>query len=192
MNKGFCVWLTGLSGSGKTTIAQKLAEVFNSTRYIELMDGDEIRKGLSRDLGFSKDDRNEHNHRVIFCSKLLVRNGTIVVVALISPYRETRDFAKGDIPNTFEVFVKAPLDVCIERDPKGLYKKALAGEIKNFTGIDDPYEEPLEPDLVVETDKESVEESVEKILKKAQELSFIEGYIPAYNNLTQKGCVEGK
>jgi adenylylsulfate kinase len=178
MNNGFCIWLTGLSGSGKTTIATKLAETFNHSRFIELMDGDEIRKGLSRDLGFSKDDRNEHNHRVIFCSKLLARNGVIVVVALISPYRETRAFAKANIPNTIEVFVKAPLDVCIERDPKGLYKKALAGEIKNFTGIDDPYEEPLNPDVIVETDKESVQESVEKILKKVKELGFIADAIP--------------
>lgn len=174
MEKGFCIWLTGLSGSGKTTLAQKLKEIFQPTRYIELMDGDEIRKGLSRDLGFSKDDRNEHNRRVIFCSKLLSRNGVIVVVALISPYRETRAYAKETIPNTFEVFVKAPIEVCMERDPKGLYQKALAGEIKNFTGIDDPYEEPLEPDLVVETDKESVEESVTKIIKTAQKL----GYLP--------------
>lgn len=178
MNNGFCIWLTGLSGSGKTTIAQKLAETFNGSRYIELMDGDEIRKGLSRDLGFSKEDRNEHNHRVIFCSKLLSRNGVIVVVALISPYRETRAFAKREIPNTMEVFVKAPIDVCIERDPKGLYKKALAGEIKNFTGIDDPYEEPFNPDIVVETDKESVQESVNKILTKAKELGFLADAIP--------------
>jgi len=173
MNNGFCVWLTGLSGSGKTTIAQKLADTFDGSRFIELMDGDEIRKGLSRDLGFSKEDRNEHNHRVIFCSKLLSRNGVIVVVALISPYRETRAFAKREIPNTIEVYVKAPLDICIERDPKGLYQKALAGEIKNFTGIDDPYEEPLDPDVIVETDKETVQESVDKILKKAKELGFI-------------------
>ncbi|TFG30108.1 adenylyl-sulfate kinase [Candidatus Thorarchaeota archaeon] len=178
MEKGFCIWLTGLSGSGKTTIAQKLAEILKPTRYIELMDGDEIRKGLSRDLGFSKEDRNEHNKRVIFCSKLLSRNGVIVVVALISPYRETRAYAKETIPNTIEVFVKAPLEVCMTRDPKGLYQKALAGEIKNFTGIDDPYEEPLEPDLIVETDKETVEESVTKIIKKAQELGHLPKEIP--------------
>ena len=179
MNNGFCIWLTGLSGSGKTTIAQKLAETFRYSRFIELMDGDEIRKGLSSDLGFSKEDRNEHNKRVIFCSKLLARNGVIVVVALISPYRETRAYAKGEIPNTMEVFVKAPLDVCIERDPKGLYKKALAGEIKNFTGIDDPYEEPISPDVVVETDRESVQESVNKILRKAKELGLLADAIPA-------------
>ncbi len=173
MENGFCIWLTGLSGSGKTTIAQALIEHFKENRYIEAMDGDEIRKGLSRDLGFSKDDRNEHNHRVIFCSKLLARNGVITIVALISPYRETRAFAKGEIPNMMEVFVKAPLEVCIERDPKGLYKKALAGEIKQFTGIDDPYEEPLSADIVVETDKETVEESVGKILSKAKELGFL-------------------
>jgi adenylylsulfate kinase len=175
MEKGFCIWLTGLSGSGKTTLAEKLKEHFKGNRYIESMDGDEIRKGLSRDLGFSKEDRNEHNRRVIFCSKLLARNGVIVIVALISPYRETRAYAKEQIPNMMEVYVKAPLDVCIERDPKGLYKKALAGEIKQFTGIDDPYEEPLSPDLVLETDKESVEESVEKLLKKIRELGYIIG-----------------
>ncbi len=173
MNNGFCIWLTGLSGSGKTTIATKLREYFQENRHIEIMDGDEIRKGLSSDLGFSKDDRNQHNRRVIFCSKLLARNGVIVVVALISPYRETRAFAKKEIHNTMEVFVKAPIEVCIERDPKGLYKKALAGEIKQFTGIDDPYEEPLDPDLVVETDKETVEESVNKIIQKAKELGYL-------------------
>ena len=173
MEKGFCIWLTGLSGSGKTTIAEKLTEYFKDKRYIESMDGDEIRKGLSRDLGFSKEDRNEHNRRVIFCTKLLARNGVIVIVALISPYRETRAYAKGEIPNMMEVFVSAPLDVCIERDPKGLYKKALAGEIKQFTGIDDPYEEPLEPDIMVETDKETVDESVEKILSTARDLGYL-------------------
>ena len=107
-----------------------------------------------------------NNRRVIFCAKLLARNGVIVIVALISPYRETRTYAKDQIQNTTEVFVKAPLDVCIERDPKGLYKKALAGEIKQFTGIDHPYEEPLEPDVVVETDKQTVVESVDTILAK--------------------------
>ena len=173
MENGFCIWLTGLSGSGKTTLAQKLVTHFNGKRYIETMDGDEIRQGLSRDLGFSKDDRNEHNRRVIFCSKLLARNGVIVVVALISPYRETRAYAKGEIPNMMEVYVKAPLDVCIERDPKGLYKKALAGEIKQLTGIDEPYGEPLNPDLVVETDVETADESLTKILAKAEKLGYI-------------------
>ena len=173
MEKGFCIWLTGLSGSGKTTIAKKLIEHFKDMRYIESMDGDQIRQGLSRDLGFSKEDRNEHNRRVIFCTKLLSRNGVIVIVALISPYRETRAYAKGEIPNMMEVFVNAPLDVCIERDPKGLYKKALEGEIQQFTGIDDPYEEPLEPDIMVETDKETVDESVEKILSTARDLGYL-------------------
>jgi adenylylsulfate kinase len=164
MEQGFCIWLTGLSGAGKTTIAQEVLKRLKKSRHIEVMDGDEIRRGLSSDLGFSKEDRNEHNKRVIFCAKLLARNGVIVIVALISPYRETRAYAKEQIQNTFEVFVKAPLDVCIERDPKGLYKKAMAGEIKQFTGIDDPYEEPLKADVVVETDKENVKESVDKIL----------------------------
>ena len=173
MDNGFCIWLTGLSASGKTTIAQGLLKHFRNKRHIEAMDGDEIRKGLSRDLGFSKEDRNEHNHRVIFCSKLLARNGVIVVVALISPYRETRAYAKEEIPNMMEVFVRAPIDVCIERDPKGLYKRALAGEIKQFTGIDDPYEEPVNPDLIVETDKETPEESVHKIIEKAKAMGFL-------------------
>ncbi|MFX1262025.1 MAG: adenylyl-sulfate kinase, partial [Promethearchaeota archaeon] len=105
--------------------------------------------------------------------KLLARNGVIVVVALISPYRETRAYAKAEIPNMMEVFVKAPIDVCIERDPKGLYKRALAGEIKQFTGIDDPYEEPVNPDLIVETDKETPEESVRKIIEKAKAMGFL-------------------
>ncbi|MFW9889870.1 MAG: adenylyl-sulfate kinase [Candidatus Thorarchaeota archaeon] len=173
MDNGFCIWLTGLSASGKTTIAQGLLKDLRNKRHIEAMDGDEIRRGLSRDLGFSKEDRNEHNHRVIFCSKLLARNGVIVVVALISPYRETRAYAKEEIPNMMEVFVNAPIDVCIERDPKGLYKRALAGEIKQFTGIDDPYEEPLSPDLIVETDKETPEESVRKIIEKAKAMGFL-------------------
>lgn len=174
MENGFCIWLTGLSGSGKTTIANELKRRLDGHRFLETMDGDEIRKGLSRDLGFSKEDRNEHNRRVIFCSKLLARNGVIVVVALISPYRETRAYAKEQIPNTIEVFVNAPIEVCIERDPKGLYKKALAGEIKQFTGIDDPYEEPTEPDVVVETHNETVTESVNKILQKAVELGYLD------------------
>ena len=175
MENGFCIWLTGFSGSGKTTIAEKLVEHFEESRYIETMDGDELRQGLSRDLGFSKEDRNEHNHRVIFCTKLLARNGVIVIVALISPYRETRAYAKEEIPNMMEVFVNAPIDVCIERDPKGLYEQALAGEIKNFTGIDDPYEKPLDADVIVDTHEETVEESVNKILDKARELEYLSG-----------------
>ncbi len=183
MEQGFCIWLTGLSGSGKTTIAQELVKRLENSRFIEVMDGDEIRKGLSRDLGFSKEDRNEHNKRVIFCSKLLARSGVIVIVALISPYRETRAYAKEQIQNTVEVFVKAPLEVCIERDPKGLYKKAIAGEIKQFTGIDDPYEEPLDADVVVETDKQDVNESVNTILTQLHANGLLSD--DAYENMTK-------
>ena len=137
------------------------------------MDGDEIRLGLSADLGFSAEDRQQHNRRVIFVSKLLVRNGIIVLIPLISPYRETRDFARSELRRFVEVFVKCPVEECIRRDPKGLYAKALRGEIKNFTGVDDPYEEPMTPELTVETNKLSVGECVDRIINAVTEGEFL-------------------
>ena len=176
MEKGFVVWLTGLPASGKTTVGRKLAEILRSKGYkVEVLDGDEVRKGLSSDLGFTKEDREKHLKRVIWVSKLLKKHGIIVVDCFVSPYRYIRDYARKEIGDFVEVYVKCSLETCIKRDPKGLYKKALAGEIKHFTGIDDPYEEPLSPDVVVDTEKQSVEENAKAILKVLVE----KGYLPS-------------
>ncbi len=165
-NGGFVLWFTGLPGSGKTTLATEMRNFLVERGFkVELLDGDEIRKGLSKDLGFSKEDREKHNERVIFVAKLLSRNGVITLVPLISPYREVRIKARKEIENFIEIYVHCPLDVLIRRDPKGLYKKALAGEITNLTGIQDPYEEPLEPEIVVQTDTQSVAESTSVIIR---------------------------
>ncbi len=164
-DRGFVLWFTGLSGSGKTTLATRLSEYFNNGgKKIEILDGDEIRKGLSKDLGFSKEDREKHNERVIYVAKLLARNGVITLVPLISPYREIREKARQEIDNFVEIYIRCPIDVLIKRDPKGLYKKALAGEITNLTGLQDTYEEPLNPDLVIDTDKHSIDESLRMIV----------------------------
>jgi len=174
--RGFVVWLTGLSGAGKTTIAHALAERLKSAGYkVEILDGDVVRQHFSKGLGFSKEDRIENIKRVAYVAHLLARNGVFVIVALISPYREGRNYARQLIGDFVEVYVKCPLNVLIERDVKGLYAKALRGEIQNFTGISDPYEPPENPEVVVETDKETVDESVDKIWQ-----ALIEsGYIPA-------------
>lgn len=166
---GFVLWMTGLSGAGKSTLSSllsaRLKEEFG--RNVEILDGDEIRKGLSRDLGLSRENREEHAHRVSYVAKVLARNGVVVIVALISPYRSSRAKAKEMIgPEKFvETYIKAPLEVCEERDPKGLYAKARKGEITNMTGIQDPFEEPTEPDLVVETAEAKPEESVSNLIE---------------------------
>ena len=166
MSDGCAIWLTGLPASGKTTIAQALAKYLVGQGYaVETLDGDEIRLGMSADLGFSAEDRQQHNRRVVFVSKLLVRNGIIVLIPLISPYRETRDFARAELQRFVEVYVKCPVEECIRRDPKGLYAKALRGEIKDFTGLDAPYEAPTTPELTLETDGLSVEECVDRIVQ---------------------------
>jgi len=175
-DKGFVIWFTGLPGSGKTTLANEIQKILKSYGYkVEILDGDEIRKGLSKDLGFSKEDREKHNERVMFVAKILSRNGVITLVPLISPYREIRERARNEIENFIEVYVRCPLDVLIKRDPKGLYKKALAGEIKNLTGLQDPYEEPLNPDIVIDTDRLTVEESVNKILSYLKSKNLLDG-----------------
>ncbi|MCS3919136.1 adenylyl-sulfate kinase [Fervidibacter sacchari] len=172
--RGFVVWLTGLSGAGKTTIANALAERLKSLGYkVEILDGDVVRQHFSKGLGFSKEDRIENIKRVAYVAHLLARNGIVVIVALISPYREGRNYARQLIGDFVEVYVKCPLNVLIERDVKGLYAKALRGEIQNFTGISDPYEPPENPEVVVETDKETVEESVSKIWQALVELGYI-------------------
>ncbi|MGC8834226.1 MAG: adenylyl-sulfate kinase, partial [Armatimonadota bacterium] len=142
-NKGFTVWFTGLSGAGKTTISQLVAEeIRRRGRNVEILDGDVVRTHLSKGLGFSKEDRDTNIRRIAFVCKLLTRNGVAVIAAAISPYRDVREEARREIGNFVEVYVRCPLEVCIQRDVKGLYQKALRGEIPNFTGISDPYEEP--------------------------------------------------
>jgi adenylyl-sulfate kinase len=163
--KGFCIWFTGLSGAGKSTLSRALIEILKSRgRNVEILDGDEVRENLSKGLGFSREDRDTNIRRIGYVCHLLARNGVIAISAAISPYRSVRDENRNRIGSFVEVFVRCPLEVLIDRDVKGLYKKALAGEIKNFTGVSDPYEEPLRPEIVVETDKETVEESAQKIV----------------------------
>ena len=167
------IWLTGIPGSGKTTLALELQKHYEKKGSpIEILDGDEIRKTLSKDLGFSPEDRKEHNRRVIFVAKILAKNGVTTIIPLISPYRETRANARKEIPNFVEVWVKASVDECKKRDPKGLYKKAMAGEIKNLTGLQAPYEEPQNPELILDTEKHSIEESVELIISTLDKLGY--------------------
>jgi adenylylsulfate kinase len=174
MKQGCAVWLTGLPGCGKTTIARILeAELLKRKARVEVLDGDEVRQGLSPNLGFSAEDRNLHNRRVIYMSKLLMRNGVIVIIGLISPYRKTREYARSQLNSFIEVYVKASVEECIRRDPKGLYKRALAGEIKQFTGIDDPYEEPISPEVLVDTEQETPDESSQKILAFMRKQDYI-------------------
>ena len=174
MNTGFTLWFTGLSGSGKTTISELVEKSLKERGLpVEILDGDIVRQNLSWDLGFSKEDRDTNIKRVTFVAKLLSRNGVPTQVAFISPYRELRDWARKETTNFVEVFVKCPVEVCAERDVKGLYEKAMAGEIENFTGVNDPYEEPLNPELVIESDKETSEESAGRVIKKLEELKLI-------------------
>jgi len=175
MQKGFTVWFTGLSASGKTTVSKLVAqEICERGRNVEVLDGDIIRTNLSKGLGFSKEDRDTNIKRIAFVCKLLTRNGAANIAAAISPYRETRDYARSEIGDFIEVYVKCPVELCIERDPKGLYKKALAGEIDNFTGVSDPYEEPFYPEVILETDKETPKESAAKVIAKLEELGYLE------------------
>lgn len=178
--KGFTLWMTGLSGAGKTTLTTKLvSELRNQGLAIEVLDGDEVRTNLSKGLGFSKEDRDTNIRRIGYVSRLLSRNGVGVITAAISPYRAIRDEVRRSIEAAgavfIEVYVKCPIHVLAERDVKGLYKKALAGEIKEFTGVSDPYEEPLEPEVVVSTDQETVEESARKILRALARRGLLRG-----------------
>ena len=168
-NRGFTVWLTGLSGAGKTTVAQSIVnELKASDVNIELLDGDEVRTNLSKGLAFSKEDGDTKIGRIGYVSRLLSRNGVGVIASAISPYRDVRDEVRQSITSDgsefIEVYVQCPIEVLVERDVKGLYKKALAGEIGEFTGVSDPYEEPLNPEVIVNTDRESIEESANRII----------------------------
>ena len=174
MEKGFILWFTGLSGSGKTTITKALEPELKARGCkVEILDGDVVRTNLSKGLGFSQEDRNTNIRRIGFVAHLLSRNGVVAMTAAISPYRAIRDEIRAKEPNFVEVYVTAPLEVCEGRDVKGLYAKARAGEIKGFTGIDDPYEEPVNPEIICYTERESVEESVKKVLTKLEHLGYI-------------------
>ncbi len=174
-DKGFTIWFTGLSGAGKTTLSKMVESELRrrGIEKVELLDGDVIRTHLSKGLGFNKEDRDTNIKRIGFVCKLLSRNGVIAIAAAISPYREVRDFNRKEIGDFVEVYCKCSLETCIQRDVKGLYRKALAGEIKNYTGIDDPYEEPLNPEVVLETDKETPQESLAKIMQKLEILGYL-------------------
>jgi adenylylsulfate kinase len=166
---GLAVWFTGLSGAGKTTISTAVRDrLLAEDHLVEVLDGDAIRTTLSKGLGFSRQDRDENIHRIGFLARLLVREGAIVLIAAVSPYRDTRDEVRRDIGPFVEVFVNAPLNVCEQRDVKGLYQKAREGKIHGFTGIDDPYEPPLAPEVECHTDLESVEQSVERVMEQVR------------------------
>ncbi|MBO9999963.1 MAG: adenylyl-sulfate kinase [Cyanobacteria bacterium SID2] len=172
--RGVTVWFTGLSGAGKTTISKAVAERLRSWDCkIEVLDGDIVRQNLTKGLGFSKEDRDENIRRIGFVAHLLTRNGVIVLVSAISPYRAIREEVKARIGDFAEVFVNAPLSVCEDRDVKGLYKKARSGEIPNFTGVSDPYEPPLSPTVECRTDLESEEESVNKVLDTLKSMGYL-------------------
>ena len=174
-NIGFTIWFTGLSGSGKSTLSEVIEHHLKARgRNVEILDGDVVRTHLSKGLGFSKEDRDTNIKRIAFVCGLLTRNDVACISAAISPYRETRAWARNHIGNFVEVYVKCPIDVCRQRDVKGLYKLADEGKIKGFTGVDDPYEEPDHPELIVETDKETVDESVARIFAKLEELGYLE------------------
>jgi len=175
-HRGVTIWFTGLSGSGKTTISRSLvAELRERECKMEVLDGDIVRQNLTKGLGFSKEDRDENIRRIGFVANLLTRNGVIVLVSAISPYRDIREEVAERIGDFMEIYVNAPLAVCEERDVKGLYKRARSGEIKNFTGISDPYEAPVDPAVECRTDLNTVEECRDQILAKMVEL----GYLPA-------------
>jgi adenylylsulfate kinase len=180
-DKGFTLWFTGLSGAGKTTISKLVEdELRNRGSKLEILDGDVVRENLSKGLGFSKEDRDTNIRRIAFVADLLSRNGVPVITAAISPYREIRQEARDMMGDRFiEVFVKASVEACAERDVKGLYKKAFAGEIKEFTGVSDPYEEPLDPEIVLETESESPEESAAKLIALLEERQLIPAAQPA-------------
>jgi adenylylsulfate kinase len=180
-HQGFTLWMTGLSGSGKSTITEVLIDEFEDRGIpLEVLDGDVVRENLSKGLGFSKEDRDTNIGRIAFVADLLSRNGVPVITAAISPYRELRDEARELMGDRFiEVFVKASVEVCAERDVKGLYEKAFKGEIKEFTGVSDPYEPPLNPELTLDTEHDSAEEDAATVLSLLEERQLIPAAQPA-------------
>ena len=174
--RGFCLWLTGLPSAGKTTIARALVPLLREAGlHVELLDGDEVRKGLSADLGFDRVSRETHAARVTFVAKLLARNDVVAIVALISPYRTSRAKARSEIGRFVEVYVDTPLALCEERDVKGLYKKARSGAITGMTGVDDPYEPPEAPEIVVHTTGRTPTEEAEFVISELVRLGWLAG-----------------
>ena len=187
MDKGCTLWFTGMSGTGKSTLSKLVANRLSEAgSKVEVLDGDVMRTTLCRGLGFTKQDREENIRRIGFVCELLSRNSVIAIAAAISPYRAGRDELRARIPNFVEIYMNCPVEVLIERDVKGLYKKALAGEILCFTGISDPYEAPLNPDIVIDSSVESPEESADKILQRLDELEIM-----SYARVTSPRCVRG-
>jgi adenylyl-sulfate kinase len=180
-DKGFTLWFTGLSGAGKTTISKLVSDELRARgSRLEILDGDVVRENLSKGLGFSKEDRDVNIRRIAFVADLLSRNGVPVITAAISPYREIRAEARELMGDRFiEVFVKASVEACAERDVKGLYEKAFKGEIKEFTGVSDPYEEPLDPEVTLETESEDPEESAAKLIALLEDRQLIPAAQPA-------------
>ena len=173
--QGFTIWFTGLSGAGKSTLSHAIEQrLKHHGRNVEILDGDTVRTHLSHGLGFSREDRDTNIKRIAFVCSLLTRNGVVCISAAISPYREARAWARQEIGHFVEVYVKCPLHVCRQRDVKGLYRLVDEGKITHFTGVDDPYEAPEHPELVIETDKETIEESVQRIAARLIELGYLD------------------
>jgi adenylylsulfate kinase len=188
--RGFTVWFTGMPSAGKTTASARLAAELKTRGFkVEVLDGDAVRTNLSQGLGFSREDRIINVKRIGFVCGLLSRNGCVAVAAAIAPYAEARDHNRVQIGDYVEVYVKCPLEVLIERDVKGLYKKALAGEIKNLTGLQDPYEEPENPEIVIETNRETPEQSVARIVRHLEELGYIP-YQPEDYDAEEEAAIE--
>ena len=173
-SSGFTVWFTGLPSSGKSTLAALLAnELKKRGQQVEVLDGETVRQHISKGLGFSKEDRDENIRRIGFVCRLLTKHGVAPIVAAISPYRCARDEVRAGVGDFVEVYVKASVQTCIQRDLKGLYKRSLAGEIKGFTGIDDPYEPPLNPELIIETETETPNQSSARVLTCLEKLGYV-------------------
>jgi len=173
-HEGFAVWLTGLSGAGKTTLADRLvSHLREQGAKVELLDGDIVRTNLSQGLGFSREDRDTNIRRIGFVAELLTRNGVIVVVAAISPYRDAREEVKRKIPKFIEIHVDCSIEVLTARDTKGLYKRALAGELAHFTGVSDPYEPPLDPSIIIHSDRESIDDALAKIWRELEDRKLV-------------------
>ena len=182
LHKGFTLWFTGLPSAGKSTLANLVAQQFRERGIgFEVLDGDVVRTHLCKGLGFSKEDRDENIRRIGFVCAMLSRHGVAAIAAAISPYRAIRDEVRESIINFVEIYVKASLETCTQRDVKGLYRKALAGEIKNFTGVSDPYEPPLNPELTINTESESAAESTARIMRKLENLGYLQGVESAYS-----------